>query len=206
MLIGIDFDNTIVSYDSLFHRVALEQGLIPADTPKSKEQVRNYLRRVGREDDWTELQGYVYGARICEASAFPGVVEFIRACHELEIPVRIVSHKTRFPFRGPSYDLHQAALKWLDHNGLFRPSFGLPQTSVFLETTLADKLFRIGQQQCTHFIDDLPELLAEPAFPAATQRWLFDPHEHHPQESRFARVTSWSQLHDQLLCEARVAR
>ena len=31
MILGVDFDNTIVAYDSLFHRVALERGLIPAD-------------------------------------------------------------------------------------------------------------------------------------------------------------------------------
>ena len=28
MRIGIDFDNTIVSYDALFHKVAREQGVI----------------------------------------------------------------------------------------------------------------------------------------------------------------------------------
>ena len=29
MRIGIDFDNTIVSYDTLFHKVAVEQGAVP---------------------------------------------------------------------------------------------------------------------------------------------------------------------------------
>ena len=31
--IGIDFDNTIVSYDVLFYKVALEQGVIPSNWP-----------------------------------------------------------------------------------------------------------------------------------------------------------------------------
>jgi len=42
--IGIDFDNTIVSYDTLFHRVALERGLIPISVPANKISVREYLR------------------------------------------------------------------------------------------------------------------------------------------------------------------
>ena len=36
----------------------------------------------------------------------------------------------------------------------------------FSSSTLAEKLQRIAQQGCTHFLDDLPELLAEPGFPA----------------------------------------
>ena len=76
MLIGLDFDNTIVSYDELFHRVALEQRLVPVETPVTKLAVRDWLRQAGREDRWTEMQGYVYGARMDEASAYPGLVEF----------------------------------------------------------------------------------------------------------------------------------
>ena len=47
MIIGLDFDNTIVSYDELFHRVALEGGLVPGDLPVRKEAVRDYLREAG---------------------------------------------------------------------------------------------------------------------------------------------------------------
>ena len=41
MRIGLDFDNTIVTYDSLFHKVATEQGLVPASLPVSKLAVRD---------------------------------------------------------------------------------------------------------------------------------------------------------------------
>src|SRR5262245_43078397 len=44
MLIGVDFDNTIVSYDALFHRIATERDLIPADLPVNKTAVRDHLR------------------------------------------------------------------------------------------------------------------------------------------------------------------
>ena len=36
MRIGIDFDNTIVSYDELFYQIAQEKKLIPAELPVNK--------------------------------------------------------------------------------------------------------------------------------------------------------------------------
>ena len=57
MLIGLDFDNTIVRYDRLFHRLRRERGLIPDHLPVSKRAIRDHLRASGREEEWTELQG-----------------------------------------------------------------------------------------------------------------------------------------------------
>ena len=54
MRIGVDFDNTIVCYDRLFHRLARERGLIPETVPQTKGAVRDYLRSIDREDDWTK--------------------------------------------------------------------------------------------------------------------------------------------------------
>ena len=47
MHIGIDFDNTIVCYGKVFHKVAVEKGLIPEDMSPSKNNVREHLRRIG---------------------------------------------------------------------------------------------------------------------------------------------------------------
>ena len=68
MVIGIDFDNTVVCYDEVFHRAARDWGLIPASFPSGKGRVRDYLRERGRDDDWTRLQGHVYGVTIGEAA------------------------------------------------------------------------------------------------------------------------------------------
>jgi hypothetical protein len=108
-VLGIDFDNTIVCYDEIFYRVAMERKLIPADIPPTKEQVRDYLRRVGREDEWTEMQGYVYGSRMMDVQPFPGVMECIAAAVKSGFHVAIISHKTRSPYLGHPYDLHAAA-------------------------------------------------------------------------------------------------
>jgi hypothetical protein len=52
LVLGIDFDNTLVSYDGVFHRVASDQGLITPDIGLGKDDVRKFLRAVDREDDY----------------------------------------------------------------------------------------------------------------------------------------------------------
>ncbi len=196
MHIGIDFDNTIVCYDALFHRVCLEKGLIPKDVPVNKSDVRNYLRSIGNEEAWTEMQGYVYGVRMREAAPYPGVLDFLAACRQNGTPVSVISHKTRHPFLGPQYDLHQSAQDWLEQQGFFKPDgLGVPRQNVFFELTKEAKLERIRAAGVSHFIDDLPEFLALPGFPEDVHRILFDPNDLYVAESKFSRVTSWSEIH-----------
>ena len=192
MIFGIDFDNTIVCYDRIFHRVAVERELIPLELTRTKDAVRDYLRSAGREDKWTEIQGYVYGVRMSEAEEFDGVGAFFCRCRELGAPVRIISHKTKRPYRGPACDLHEAALGWLKAHGAFdEHGWGLDSGDVFLELSKEEKLQRIGACGCTHFIDDLPEFLAEPAFPLETRKILFDPNDRHASIQEFCRIRSW---------------
>lgn len=201
MLIGVDFDNTIVCYDDLFHRVAVEKELIPAEIPATKSKVRDYLRQCGKEDAWTEMQGYVYGARMEEASPFPGVLDFFTHCVREGIEVCIVSHKTRHPYKGPAYDLHEAARGWLESQGFYDPNrIGISRDSVYFELTKLEKLERIGKLGCSSFIDDLPEFLSETGFPAGVERILFDPQNHYPTGYSFRRITSWGEIDKLISC------
>lgn len=202
MLIGVDFDNTIVCYDELFHQLALERSLIPPSLPANKETVRDYLRQQDREEAWTELQGYAYGARIREAVPFPGVTEFFQKCRDWGIPICVISHKTRQPVRGPNADLHQAALAWLEDLGfLDHRGIGLPAKSVFFEETKEQKLRRIADERCSHFVDDLPEFLSHPEFPVSVERILFDPWSRYAGKVPFGHASSWSELRKHLLGE-----
>lgn len=201
MIVGVDFDNTVVCYDELFHRVGVEQGLIPASVPPTKEGVRGYLESQGQGDVWTELQGYVYGPRLAEAPPFPGVLEFFRACSRSDVAVCIVSHKTRLPARGPGYDLHRSARQWLESQGFHDPKgIGLPRERVYLEQSQQEKVERIAQTGCAFFIDDLPELLQRPDFPPTAQRILFDPHGRHSAETDLHPTTSWAEIEQLIRC------
>jgi len=199
IVLGVDFDNTIVCYDDLFHRVALEQGLMPVSTPRVKDAVREHLRQAGKEEAWTELQGCVYGKRIRVARPFAGVREFLRTCRAVGIDVYIVSHKTRHPHRGPRYDLHAAALDWLEYHGFFDPAgVGISRDRVFFEPGRAEKLARAATLAVTHFMDDLPEFLLMPGFPVGIVRLLFDPAHRFPDHKGLAHIHAWSEVEGHL--------
>lgn len=194
-MIGIDFDNTIVCYDRVFGDIAVEHGLAATPRTSSKTALRDHLRALGQEPRWTELQGIVYGPRIGDAIPFPGVLEFFSRCRMEGRPVAVISHRSRHPYAGERYDLHEAARSWLERQGFHDPDrTALQPQDVYLEESLDAKLVRIATAGCSHFIDDLPEVLGHPRFPVGVQRILFDPHGTHtaPPESRVAR--SWPEI------------
>jgi hypothetical protein len=176
MRIGIDFDNTIACYDGVFHMAALERGLIPANLASDKNAVRDYLNSNNRADDFTELQGHVYGARMELAAPYPGFAEFIATARKAGHHLFIVSHKTRHPILGPRHDLHAAARGFLIARGLVGSAGGqIDPADVFFELTKEAKVARIVALGCEAFVDDLPEIFASPDFPATTRSILFDP-------------------------------
>lgn len=188
-VLGIDFDNTIASYDRLFHRLALEKGLIAADFPVCKTRIRNHLRAAGQEPLWTAMQGEAYGPRMSEAEPFHGVLEVITGLRLQNIEVRIISHKTQHPISGPRFDLHAAARNWLGERGFWNT--GLSSEHVFFEPTKEAKLVRVASEGCSVFVDDLPEILLAPTFPQNVKRVLFDPERIHPANPLWEPLSSW---------------
>ena len=107
------------------------------------------------------------------------------------------SHKTQFGERGPAVDLRAAAHHWLATHSI--------SLDVYFEPTRAEKLARICALGCSIFIDDLVEVLADPAFPPGVERILFDPSGAHLGETRFARASSFAGLTTQILGMRRAA-
>lgn len=196
LLIGSDLDNTIVSYDEIFLRLAVEKHLVPENFPADKLQIRNYLRAAGKEDQWTLLQGLAYGLRMEEARPFSGALEFFAACKEASLSVSIVSHRSKLPYAGPAFDLHSAARGWLENHGFLEY---IPHDAVFFETSFREKIATITRLGCTHFIDDLPEVLLDPNLPAGLSRILFLPSKLHQPPNSVLVCESWSQLSGMLL-------
>lgn len=187
--IGIDFDNTIACYDGVFYKIALEQNLIPHTLSSSKTAVRDYLRSMQQEEKWTFLQGYVYGSRMDSVQPFSGIDSFFSLCQTKNIKISIVSHKTKHPYLGPLYDLHQSAKNWLEQQSFFHS-----EIKAHFELTLPEKLERIETEKCDFFIDDLPELLNEPTFPKNVGKILFDPSNHYLSNPEWLKINSWDQM------------
>ena len=194
MRIGVDFDNTIVSYDALFHRVAVERGVVPATLPPTKLSVREHLRKTGRESLWTEMQGYVYGARMDEAVPYPGVTDFLEWAQARGVDLAIISHKTRRPVVGHPYDLHAAARGWVRKFLIEIERPLIDPADVYFEPTKQEKLARIAALDVDCFIDDLPEILLAAEFPARAAGLLFDSDGGFAGDARLRAFRSWPEL------------
>ena len=168
MMVGFDFDNTLVGYGDLFYTAALEAGLIPSGFSRSKTAIRDLMNETGMRDEWTALQGKVYGTMMDRAQLFPGVSECLQELKKRDIPCCIISHKTRYAKKGPPYDLHRAARDFLRRTGL-----PIPQDMIFFCPERAEKIRLIRELKCTCFVDDLPEVFAEPDFPPGVKKILF---------------------------------
>jgi hypothetical protein len=189
MIIGIDFDNTIANYTGVFYQVALEKGLIHPTLAQDKTSVRDFFRSKGQEETWTILQGLIYGKKMDLATPFPHIYKILQTLEGKGHTLYLISHKTKYPYLGPKYDLHASARKWLEKQPFF--SFF---SDLFFELTLQNKLSRIETQKCDFFIDDLPEVLMHEDFPKAAKGILFDSESNYQQYPNLTKIVSWSEL------------
>jgi len=174
--IGIDFDNTLIDYDEVFRTLARERGLVGPEFRGGKEALRRAVRaQPDGEAAWQRLQGSVYGTGIFGAVLFEGADDFLRRARADGHDILVVSHKTEYGHFDPTrVNLRDAALAWMRDKGFFRDDgFGLPVENVRFAATRSEKIDQIARLAFTHFIDDLPEVLDDPEFPAGVSKILF---------------------------------
>jgi len=192
---GVDFDNTLVTYDKLLARIAVERGLIDCNHAETKKGIRDRLRQLPNgEIEWQKCQGLLYGSRIGEAQLIEGVSRFFELARQQGTQVYIISHKTEFsPF--DNFNLRTAALSWMTANRFFESDgLGLSQNNVFFADSRQQKIDYIAQLRCTHFIDDLEETLLEATFPPSTTRILYEPGRQMPAPAGLKLMKSWQEI------------
>ena len=193
-VIGVDFDNTLVTYDALLKQVAIERGLLTPGVNYTKKEVRDHVRHLPNgEIEWQKLQAVVYGTRIGEAQLIEGVDTFFRQCRRADWQLYIVSHKTEFAgYDETGTSLRQAALDWMwAHRFFASDGLGLTPATVVFGATRQEKLDAIRQLGCTHFIDDLEETFLESGFPQDVEKILFAPHPPAEVPPGVRVITSW---------------
>ncbi len=196
--LGIDFDNTLICYDKLFYNLSLKKGLINKYIKPKKKNIKEFLINKGLEKEWTKLQGHIYGEKILEAEEYPGAFSTIKKLNKNNIPINIISHKTVFPFSGPKINLRVAAKKWLEKNNFFLDKqLGFTNKNIFFEDTKILKVNRIIALGCTHYVDDLPEIIN--MLPNTIERILFSPNSEYKVSSSIKVINKWSQLADLIL-------
>jgi hypothetical protein len=200
LVIGVDFDNTLIVYGELFRRLAEEHGLIASSATSSKHEVREAVRQLPDGDtQWQKLQAAAYGPRIGEARWAEGAEEFLARCSQASIPVYVVSHKTELAgYDETNTNLRQAAMEWMAAAGMFRTG-GLKRDAVYFNATRHEKIDRIRSLGCTHFVDDLEEVFLEPTFPAEVEKILYQPHAAGNSLPGLRVADSWNQIGEWLL-------
>jgi alkylhydroperoxidase family enzyme len=176
MRIGLDFDNTIAGYDTVFPAAARAAGLVPEDFRGGKAELRAHLRTQPEgETDWMRLQGRVYGALMGEAVLMPGLDAFLRRARAENAALFVVSHKTiEGHFDPDRVDLRAAARRWMETKGFFaEDGYGIAPADVYFEDDREAKIARIAALDLDVFIDDLEEVFREPEFPRSVRPILF---------------------------------
>ncbi|MCY7294456.1 HAD family hydrolase [Alteromonas sp. a30] len=189
MRVGIDFDNTIVNYQGVFHKAAVDLGWLPESVGTSKQEVKHYFIDRNEESRWTELQGVVYGKAIRHAKPFEGLTQSLVQMKTDNMLLFVISHKTQYPIIGDKLDFHAAARLWLATNGLERCF-----DQVYFCPEKDEKVQQIADLHLDWFIDDLPSILEHDDFPEHTKGVLFDPDDHHQTFSSARRVSHWSDI------------
>ena len=150
----------------------------------------NYLNEI--ED---KIKGL--GFEIIEGSWGGGnqfVTSLVKEAKNKGIQLFIISHKTKTPYKGPKYDLHHAALTWLEKNLFFdQAGIDIPKQNIFFEETKEKKIRRIQELGCTHFIDDLEEILS--MINTNTKKILYCPFDNNLMVNDFIPMKRWTDLY-----------
>jgi hypothetical protein len=195
MIVGFDFDNTIINYTNSFIKLSRKKNLVPEDKNKDKISIRNYLREKNIEDQWTILQGEVYGKNIMDAEIFKDVLEAFEYLLKNNIKIKIISHKTKYPYIGEKIDLRLSAFRWIEERILNKiQNRNFSKSDIFFENTIAEKINKIKELSCDIYVDDLPEILDQ--LPKKIQKILFSPIHNIQENYNFKVMKSWSEFYD----------
>ncbi|HLF18659.1 MAG TPA: aminoglycoside phosphotransferase family protein [Candidatus Omnitrophota bacterium] len=206
MILGVDFDNTIVSYDRVLYSTALGNGYIPKKMGQNKKAIRDAVRQLpDGEAKWQKLQAYIYGRGMEQAQLMDGVAEFFGQCQRQGIKLAIISHKTRFASMDKDgIDLQKTALAWMKENRFFEKNgLGLDPSQVYFESTRQEKIERIRALGCSYFVDDLEETFMEPSFPKSVRKVLFSPLDKGMNLADVKVLGSWREINEYIFIRLR---
>jgi hypothetical protein len=194
MRIGIDLDNTIISYDKAFQLAAKSKGLVAKDCNLNKKGIRNLIRqRENGELEWQKLQGYVYSEGLQNAKLFPGVFRFLWLCRERKFQVEVVSHKTEYGhFDQRKISIRDIATNFLATKSLISDVNPLLQKITY-KSTKQEKIDYIKQRNFDYFVDDLEEIVNSKAL-EKQKTILFAEEYHEIKDSKKLYAQSWDEI------------
>lgn len=193
MIIGFDFDNTIIDYSHLFSEVARKKKLIKKNQKFDKKKLKDYLLKNNKEKDWTIIQGEVYGKEIMKAKLYSGFDKVFRFLLKKGAKVYIVSHKTKYPYQGKKINLRNAASAWIKKNIIEKnKDLNFSLKNIYFENNIKKKINRIKILKCNVFVDDLITILD--LLPKEVDKFLFNPSFNKTKNKKYESIKSWSKI------------
>tara|TARA_B100000123_G_C25684310_1_gene407888 strand:- start:332 stop:940 length:609 start_codon:yes stop_codon:yes gene_type:complete len=154
--IGVDFDNTIVDYQIPL-KILLRRNNIKTKISNKKQAKKLIIKKFG-EKFWTLQQGLLYGKLIQNAKPFTNCKKTLSLLKK-DFELILISHKTKFPYLGEKFPLHEKSLQWLKNKKFIGNNNIFKFKDVYFETTINKKINRIKKAKCDIFIDDLESIL-----------------------------------------------
>ncbi len=199
-VIGIDLDNTIVQYDNLIYQLALAKNFISHNTIVSKNVVRDTIRCIpDGEYKWQALQAQIYGPLMTFATPMKGITKFLRQCVTSKIKVYIISHKTQYASSDKQVDLRMAAINWLiQYHIIDNAETPITHSDVYFENSQTEKIERISSVGCTHYVDDLYDVLNHKAFPSIVDKIWLSQETKQKNKTSIQELCSWAEISEHI--------
>ena len=197
MIIGLDFDNCIVNYQCAIEKLIKDEKFFCKNklTGLNKESLKEIIIKTYNEEKWTLIQGKLYGKYIKYAKPYPYVLETIKKLLKNNV-IYIISHKTKTPFIGKKYDLHDAASKWINNNLVdenLKPI--IDNKFIYFNQTINQKVQSISKVKCNIFLDDLIKVLQHETFPNKIKKVLFNPNKIDIYFKGIETVNNWKEFY-----------
>ena len=197
--IGTDLDNTVVCYEDIIRDFGRSAIGTLEEVDETKRGIRDFLRKEGRESEWTYFQGELYGPLMKDAKPYRNALKTLKEFRKHGHEVFVVSHRSNKPYGGQDYDLHGFARLWIDKNLVGSGVFTEEEVDkkVFLLESREDKIKKVRELEINVFVDDLRTVLMDPSFPERTKKFHFQGYSL-PGEDDVKTVDSWDEVHAQI--------
>lgn len=190
MLVGVDFDNTLVDYTKAIKIGSKSVFGITSGENETKLSIKAKIRSEFGENAWTQFQGDLYTKYIYDAQIDQNAMLLIKdLLIDPNNSVEIVSHKTKYPIIGPKIDMRVIAKDFLRKTSLALLGQDLDIPITFSDT-LEDKIAYINERPFDVFVDDLQEVIEKLSTP---NKILFVPSSSDHNNFAFA-TNSWSEI------------
>jgi hypothetical protein len=160
--IGLDLDNTIISYDKLIFQIAKKKYLFSNKFKnKNKDFFKKEIIKKKNEKEWTSFQSLIYGKYINRAKITKNFYDSIFHIKNL-YDFHIVSHKTKWSKEGKKINLIRSAKEFLRRNHIsFCKNSLIKKENIYFEDTIKKKIKRINKLGLNFYIDDLKKILTK---------------------------------------------